>query len=437
MKEDPIKTPLNPPNKPCPTMKIINLSKEIAGVVGVLYLSIEAVSLFAIIKILGENGRGEIASIWVFFTAMLPLAQLAISGYSPLITRELAKVNGTTNVSCSKNNNIENEAAYLFKKSIIFIFLCLIGAAAYLYKNNESQFVIPLALYFFGVFARASILYMAAFFLGFNKYGLDKIVMLTCTTGAIVLVYVSSKLSQQLSIIAASYAFPYVAGAVASKYMLAKIIKKENNLNGGTKVLLNKEIFKMYLVNLAGFLTLNTDVLIAKLKFDNDIFSEYGLLSKVAMGMVALSGIVITLQMPSYSALYGNGKTIEMKKKVLRTSMQVTLSSMLIGAILLLIHDQIAPAILNRPPAISNSIVVMLLLFVVTVINIMNIGAGIIATGDSKLVNIALPIATVGFVASIFGALLYGVIGMVLTMVLFGAVSLLLHARLFSAITGD
>ncbi len=405
--------------------------------VGVLYLSIEAVSLFAIIKILSENGRGEIVSTWIFFTAMLPLAQLAVSGYGPLITRELAKVNEAKNVSCSENNNIENEAANLFKKSIIFILLCLIGAAAYLYKNDESQFITALALYFLGVFARASILYMAAFFLGFKKYGLDKIVMLTCTTGAIALVYFSSKLTQQLSIIAASYAFPYVAGAIASKYMLGKIIKKKNKLKDDTKVLLNKEIFKMYLVNLAGFLTLNTDVLIAKIKFDNDIFVEYSLLSKVAMGIVALSGIVITLQMPSYSALYGNGKIMEMKKKVFGTSMQVTLSSIMTGVILLLIHDRIAPAILNRPPAIGDSIVVMMLLFVIAVINIMNIGTGIIATGDSRLVNIALPIAIVGFVASIFGALLYGVIGMVLAMVLFGVISLLLHARLFGAITGD
>lgn len=415
-------------------MKIKNLSKKKAGAISAIYLAIEAISLFLIIKILGGNEKREIASIWVFFTSMIPLAQLAVSGYTTIITRELAKANDTDNVNCNAKNNIKKEADRLFKKSIIFLFLCLIWVVIYLYIKNESKFIIAFTLYFCGIIARAYILYLSAHFLGLKKYGVDKIIMLNCTAAGILLVYFSSKLFHELPIIVCAYVFPYIIGAVVSKIIFRKMIKKESYSNSSSSVFLNKEIFKMHLINFAGFLTLNTDVLIAKQNFDSHSFVEYGLLSKATMGIVAFSGIVITLQFPSYSALFSNGNILAMKEKIIKASILVTIFSLITGIVFFLMHGELVLTILNRQPVVDSSVVVVLLIFIIAVVNTMNVGMAIIATGDSRLVSIALPIAIIGFIASAFGSSLYGIFGMVSAMTFFGIISFLFHVKLLNEI---
>lgn len=410
------------------------LSKIKASVAGALYLAIEAASLFIIIKILNLQQSSASTSIWIYFTSMIPLAQLAISGYSPLITREVAKSTQTGTLNPEINENIKKETSRLFKNSFFFIFSSMMAAIVYLHSKSEDQYTTAFVIYFFSVFARAYLIYIFSYFIGLKQYGLDKIIMLFCTIWAIAMVYVSSKIFNDLTLLAWSYTLPYLIGAAASKKILNKKVNWKAEPNKDKKIFKRNEIYKMYLINAAGFLTLNTDVIIAKANFNSANFLEYGLLSKAIMGISAISGIIISLQLSSYSTLFATTNEAALKSKIKKTSIIISALTTTIGGALLLTYDQFIQLILYRKPELDNHIIIILILFLLAAVNTMNIGTAIIAKGDSKLANTALPIACMGFAASLSGALTHQALGMVSAMALFGLISLALHLRLLKKI---
>jgi O-antigen/teichoic acid export membrane protein len=195
-----------------------------------------------------------------------------------------------------------------------------------------------------------------------------------------------------------------------------------------------KEIFKMYLINFAGFLTLNTDLYIAKNNFDEITFVELGVLSRVALGIVSVTAVIVAIQTPSYSSLHAMGNYERLLYNVGFTSKIISALVIFFGVAFIFTYEPLVKFITLNQPALGTHIVATWMVFAVLVVNIMNIGAAIISTGDSDLVRIALPASVIGFVGAIVGASSLGPVGMIIGMIIGGTLSLVSHLKLLKNI---
>lgn len=406
-------------------------NKKIASAIGLVYLITEAASVFGIIYILRSYLSLDAATTWVFFTSLIPIAQLTISGYGPLITREVAIATASDSDQLKIPALLATRTLRLLRNSIIFILICMLSLVIYQYINKDFESIPNIIIFSSVIAARAYMTFIFSYYLGLRQYGIDKLVMLFCSVSSFILVYISANLFNGLTYIIGAYAIPYIVSAIFVAHLFNKIKIVENNQMQSDKTIETKEILKMYTINFAGFLTLNTDLYIAKAYLDKISYLEFGVVSKVMLGMISASSIIIAIQSSSYSTSYAMKNLKNLIKQVRSTASIISIFVVAFGFIFIAVYDILVRAITFEDRTFGILIVALWLIYTLVAVNTMNIGMAIISIGDSDLVKVAFPIAVLGLIGAVVGASIYGATGMILAMSFFGMLSLAMHMRLF------
>ncbi len=410
------------------------MNKTTAAAIGAVYLITEAISPFLILYILRNHHSLDVAATWVFLSSLIPIAPLVISGYGALITREVAKSTSSDSLEPILSKDLLRRAISIFIKSTVFIAGLVLLIVLYHCMNRDYELAAVVALFSIVIFARAYMNFIFAYFIGLGKYAVDKAVMLFCSVTSLAFIYIAATLFTELVYIVGVYSIPYIGGAGIVGYIFRKIKINESGQNLSEKIIKAKEIFKMYVINFAGFLTLNTDLYVAKAYFDNMTFVEVGIVSKAALGIISASSIVVTIQLASYSSLYASRNIGKLLRYVKFTSAIISTFTLFVGVVFIIMYDYIVRMITSQDTELSILAVALWVIFALIAVNIMNIGTAIISTGDSNLVKFAFPVAVIGLTTAIVGASFQGATGLILGMTICSALSLVIHVKLFQRI---
>jgi O-antigen/teichoic acid export membrane protein len=397
--------------------------------VGALYLAVEACGLFVIIAAFKRLLGADAATFWVFMIAFLPLGQFLVSGYAPILTREIAKntaLNGMDATNCFGKSN----ASYLIFSGVVLIIIAT-AVAFYVSSVFGSAFTHSWIVFSLGIGARAILFWLAAISLGLGMYGVDKLVLLACSIISLISVIIAAIMQMSLPLITFAFVFPHIVAAVVCvRFLLRSDISKNpsNNITIGSG-----EVWKMFVINLCGIATLNSDLFMARPLVESGLFVEYALLSKGMLGIVAVCGLYITLQVPEYARLAAAEDFAGLAVKVRTVTLRSAAISIIIGLVFILLFDPICIVVLMHPSAVSVVVLLLTIIFPVLVSAVMNNGACIVALGDSRLVYVSVAAATVHVVFGVTGGVLASLEGMLFGMVLALSFSLILHLRMLAA----
>jgi hypothetical protein len=365
---------------------------------------------------------------------MMPIAQLAISGYGSLITREVARATTRETLELNIPAPLAKRTFCLLRNSMIFVAGCILSFAIYHLISKDSESISSIIIYSLVIMARVYMTWAFAYFLGLRQYGIDKLVMLLCSVSSLIFVYISANVFSGLIYIVIAYALPNIFCTAIVAYLFKKIKIVESNKILPTNTIKTKEIFKMYAINFAGFLTLNTDLYIAKAYLDKISFLEFGIVSKAMLGFISASSIIIAIQTSSYASSYAMKNIEDLIKQVKLTASIISTFVIAAGFIFIVAYDILVREIISQQHTFSILFLALWLIFVLVVVNIMNIGLAIISIGDSDLVKVAFPVAVLGLIGAVIGASIQGAIGMIFAMTLCGMLSLAMHIKLFRKI---
>ena len=414
------------------------IEKNTAFGLGVLYLLLETISQLFIIYILNKNYSTEFIVNWTFFFAFYPLTSLAISGYSMLITRDIAKIQ--PNPTKEELTRIYKSSVHLLITSGFLLLLFMLAACFYIYyKETKLIYILALLVYSFGLISRMVLQWSFSFFMGFSYFGFDKVIMIFCTLLALILVLYGAENKFNIIEITVFFVTPYILGAIYSF--------KNVNLLVGSKIEISKfdknfhfnrlEIYKLIFINIAGFLTMSTDLFFAQNYFHSEMFIEYTIFSKGIIGIITLGSIYAGLHYPLYASLAKSLKYDELRSKQKSCSLRLIILSLLIGLIYLNLYPEIIYLILNQTAVISKSTIFVGLLFATVAILIINLGNAILSTGNSNLVYISISSSLLGLILAFIGAKYFSVLGLVTGMTVGVGVSALLHIKYLIYLTRE
>ena len=150
-----------------------------AFISGLIYFGIESLGGLILIPTMYRHLPTEEVKLWVLFLAFIPLAPLVISGFAPLITREIASAD-----ALSDEKRIRNLLKNINRKTK-FSGLALIGllCGCYFFVLHPEAKTIGISLtlgwIFFSIAILARLYLMRSFAIinGFGWVGIDKLQM--------------------------------------------------------------------------------------------------------------------------------------------------------------------------------------------------------------------------------------------------------------------
>ena len=413
------------------------MNKKEASALGAIYLITEALAIFAILYTLRRFQTIDVTANWLFLSSLIPIAPLLISGYGALITREIAKENHDASVATVIPTHLLRQSSHFLKMSLIIAMVFQVFTMIYCYSEKNVELVLSILVFSIAILSRVYMGVFFAYFIGLQRYGIDKAVMIFCSLFSLSLVFISAMSFTGLIYIVGAYCMPYLFGALFVRQKFRIINQSKSLQTSRPYSLCTTEVIKMYVINFAGFITLNTHIYIANYYFDRQTFIEVGVISKIILGLISVSSMAIALQAPSYSSTYASGDREKFNRLVLNGCMLSSVFVVVSGSTLILIYDQVLMTLISHQQTISNHVVTLWVIFALVSVNTMNVGMAVISSGDSALVKIAFPAAVAGLIAAIVGAHHYGAAGMIMGMALNGVICLAMHIMLLQRISGS
>jgi hypothetical protein len=410
------------------------LSKNFSMIAGVLYLGVEALGGLIVIPLMYRRLPVDEVSAWILFLAFLPMAPLVVSGFGQITTREIS------GFRAQEKLNAVFRMVKLSRKLVVFasvyFSLVLIVLTAWFFKNGDiKNHIVAWGFFCVGIYARISLFRSFSIYLGFGFLGIDKLIM--CLTSALMFIsaIASVFLGGGVLVLCICYATISIASSFIAFRLEQKISKVQQPVVDSDEipnVLIKKsEIFKMYLINLGGFFTLNTDIFVAKHFFKAEVFVEYSLLSRIMLASIAIVSMYVALNFPALAKIAKTDLSQNLHKEVLRITKQAICFSLMLACLVLIAYDQAIFFMLKHHSNISFIVVVAAMSFATLAVGIISLGQAIIATGDNLLVYIALPISILSLLVAYLGADIGGVVGMSIGMVSALFISLIFHWKVY------
>jgi O-antigen/teichoic acid export membrane protein len=405
--------------------------KITAFILGLIYFAIEIAVQLIIVFSINEKYQNINTYYWSSLISYLPISSLAVSGYSILIIRELSKYD------LKKNDKKILEIFIESKRYTIYSVLCavlLIVTIVIFQIQNSTNYLISLLIFLIGIISRAIMLWIFSIYNGTKNYGIDKLNLIACSvTSCVACLYVIN-MNYEIYVIAISYTTPYAICATILCLKMKALFGDHENKTTNLKYLNKKEIFKIYLINIAGFLTLNTDQFVANYFLSNEEFIEYAILSKIIFGVIAITGIFINLQLNMYSKLSTQNKFEKLQKITFKNSIFLIFISAIAGGIMIYIYPKLINTIINKQVPFDNETVLIGILFSIIATITANYGNSIMCIGENNLVIISLLSSITGVILTIIGVINFGINGLMIGMLAGIVFSACMHTIYFKKI---
>ncbi len=403
---------------------------------GLVYFALESLGGLVLIPTMARYLPVENVGSWILFIAFIPLVPLSISGFAPLVVREIAAARAVSDGDRIRSLIVNaRRRTRIAAVSLIAILLVCYGYFIYPIRNGvDANVSLAWLLFCVALLARLDVLRSFAVINGFGRVGVDKLQMsigsFLILAGSLLLV-VAKKDLVALGLLHMSVYAIVLLIARRTEYRIVNSLNISTKHEVPTTNIIRTEVFKMYLVSVGGFLTMNTDVFIAKKIVSGPVFVEYALVSRFALALIAIAALYIQIHFPQVSALAKLNQSDEFDARVRKIQRIVTIAAALAGLVISVAYPWIIEAALGHSSLLPPSVIYFLIVFAVLCVHIIAVGQGIIATGDSHLAHIALPAAVGGFTCAIMAVNVWGLIGIPAGLSFALLASAMLHEALY------
>ena len=386
---------------------------------GVSYLLIETISLLVVLSALKLGYSEADQARWVYLSAFSPVAQLLISGFGSLIVREIS---GSVALGRSHVvNDVLWQSVGAVRISSVVLFLLTACVGFYLSFSWGIFDLIGFFLFMLTILSRMLLQWVGSLLVGLGVLGLDKLVLLVCSGLSLGFVFCLARSGVDFWILVLGYLVPFAVGAGVLLIVAFRVFFADYRVSPVVSPvslpIKPNEIVSMYIVNIAGFLTLGSDLFIARVFLRHGLFIDYSLLSKAVVGIIAVMSIYANLKLRLYSELFLRGDRVRFWREVRFISLGFVVLGLGVSVGFLCWFHWFFDFFLGRSLDLGSLQLVLGAIFATAVGLVVNFGNAVIATGRSSLVYVSVPCALFGFGAAVLGGFYFGLNGMLSGMV--------------------
>lgn len=390
-------------------------------IVGAISLAIDSLAGLIILPILLKYLTKELAGLWVFFISFTSLINLGQAGLGPVVTRKSAELKGASDANeLSKFYRLVNVSYSLV--SILVLVICAIIYFSYIARvikpinsshDGSLSWLIISAGYAFRMYSVKNYHVIN----GFGEVGWDKLTQIVISIINIVLFYLVLKSGYGVLSLSVVFLFCNILHLIASTFMFnifapkvspssLSAISKEDILH------LFSQSSKMLVLNLVGFVVMNTDIFIVERLFGLEILPQFNALVKIVWLIIAVTSLFTSMVYP-YIALSWAQHDHKKCRKLYLKSVQ---TSVIVGVIMSALSLYLAPYIIPKWVGIylGPTLFSLQLLFGLIYIHHTSHASAVIATNSNSFITPAIVNALISLPLSIIGGYYFGLNGIVI-----------------------
>lgn len=408
-------------------------NKKLAFAAGLVYFGIESLGSLALLPYLSRKLGEPLAAFWVLILAFVPLAQLAVSGFAILTTRDISAALARQEphlipqtVALSRRRAIEGQGVLL-----LILVACYFLFARPLSALPDGSSALVWVLFSSTLLLRTEALRAFSITNGFAMLGLDRLAWaaasLVSFVGSLLLIHHGTGLVAIILLQLAVYT-PVALFARRAEQQALCGFDPPVRISAAPA---GREIGKMYLMAIGGFLTMYADVLIAQKLARPEELVEYGMLSRFPLALIAIASLYVQVHLPQLSAAAAGNAARPLASGVARIQRTVLAGILLGGVLFVMLAPLLLEVLLGRSLLLPWVLYVAMAVHALLCAYIIVTGQAIISMGDSKLVAVAVPTAVLGCLLACLLGWQYGLIGIPIGNVLALLISAQLHRRLY------
>ncbi len=390
-------------------------------IVGAISLAVDSLSGLVVLPILLKFLSKELAGLWVFFLSFTALINLAQAGLGPVVIRKSAELKESAQQKDIAAFYKLINASYSIVAALVFVICVIIYFAYILWVLQPINFVLvgslSWAIIALGYAVRIYSVKNYHIVNGFGEVGWDKVAQIVVSIVNLILFYLVLNLGYGIVGVSTVFLISNFIHLFASVYVLNKFtdlaaLSASNKIKRTDIIDLFSQSGKMLLLNLVGFIVMNTDIFIVERMFGLKTLPYFSALAKIVWLIIAVASLFLQMVYP-YIAINWAQKNFMKCRRLYISSVQLALG---IGIVLSIISFYLAPYIVPKWVGIylGPSLFSLQLLFGLIYIHHVAHANAVIATNSNAFILPAIANALLSLPLSIAGGYYWGLNGIII-----------------------